>query len=537
MKKIILSIVFTCIFYVLFSQTYTIDGNAFLENETNHSGINIVLNRTAPSNITYTLSTDNTGAFSETIEEGIYNITYSKDGYVSQNLTDIYVYDNVHLDDLTLLSIGISGNLSGTLEAGTYSIGADVTVPSGEVLIIEPGAKLCFRENVKLLVNGQLIANGTSADSIVFTQKDDGVRWGGIHLFSHLDNQISYSIIEYSGKGGVIIDHSDATIHHSQISQNSNTESGYGGGISIENGNAILYNLSIFNNTTSNGGGISIVTHNNNVEIANCIIFNNTAAYMGGGILTSAYLSETVPTVSNSVIYNNSTGSANSGSIHEYHCSSNYINNIIYDNNRYGIYFSDDDIQNSYVAHNNIYGNASGNFYNTPDLIGEIITTNANGDQCDAYHNIHEDPMFVNANANDFHLLEGSPCIDVGVNDYAYHNFDLDDNVRIWSGTDSETQIIDIGPYEYGAPTEISLIEKISTINVFPNPANEIININSNRINLDEIIITDILGKVVLTKQNPAQNQAIDISHLKTGVYIVMLQANNVTHRKKIVKK
>jgi hypothetical protein len=53
------------------------------------------------------------------------------------------------------------------------------------------------------------------------------------------------------------------------------------------------------------------------------------------------------------------------------------------------------------------------------------------------------DPLFVNPDANDFHLQPGSPCINAGNNVYVTTSTDLDGNVRVIGGT------VDIGAYEF----------------------------------------------------------------------------------------
>ncbi len=42
------------------------------------------------------------------------------------------------------------------------------------------------------------------------------------------------------------------------------------------------------------------------------------------------------------------------------------------------------------------------------------VTTNVNGDSCDAYFNIQENPLFADTAAGNYHLTEDSPCIDAG---------------------------------------------------------------------------------------------------------------------------
>jgi parallel beta-helix repeat protein len=56
---------------------------------------------------------------------------------------------------------------------------------------------------------------------------------------------------------------------------------------------------------------------------------------------------------------------------------------------------------------------------------------------------ITNEPQFVNAAGNDFHLAASSPCIDTGANlDWMPGTTDLDGNPRIWNGT------VDMGCYE-----------------------------------------------------------------------------------------
>jgi hypothetical protein len=73
-----------------------------------------------------------------------------------------------------------------------------------------------------------------------------------------------------------------------------------------------------------------------------------------------------------------------------------------------------------------------------------------------------------------------------------------------------------------------------ASITVYPNPATDIISIESN-IEIKTVEIFDVLGKRVLTS---TQTQDINISHLQTGIYIVKANTeNNDSITKKIVIK
>jgi hypothetical protein len=61
--------------------------------------------------------------------------------------------------------------------------------------------------------------------------------------------------------------------------------------------------------------------------------------------------------------------------------------------------------------------------------------------------------IFEDIQNGNFHLAPGSIAIDAGFDTLGfYYPFDLDYNQRIWDGNNNGSAIIDIGPYEYGAP-------------------------------------------------------------------------------------
>lgn len=141
----------------------------------------------------------------------------------------------------------------------------------------------------------------------------------------------------------------------------------------------IIANCKIFNNKIScieNEGG----------EINNCLIYNNP----GFGVISS-YMSTSI---SNTTIYGNN----GPGIFVENNIKPEIVNCIVWNNQDADIICSDDSLM-SFCC----FGNA----------------TNNNG-------NISANPLFVNTSGDvsawDFHLQEGSPCIDAGDPDPQYHD-------------------------------------------------------------------------------------------------------------------
>lgn len=83
--------------------------------------------------------------------------------------------------------------------------------------------------------------------------------------------------------------------------------------------------------------------------------------------------------------------------------------------------------------------------------------------------------------------------------------------------------------------TGINQSESESSISVFPNPFNNsiTIKISSNTIN---IMIVDVLGKVVFEKQMVSNETELDLGHLNTGFYQMIVKGDNISYTQKIIK-
>jgi hypothetical protein len=76
---------------------------------------------------------------------------------------------------------------------------------------------------------------------------------------------------------------------------------------------------------------------------------------------------------------------------------------------------------------------------------------------------------------------------------------------------------------------------KISSLNIYPNPASDIVNI-SNTDNAKVISVADINGRIVLAQNVSGQNISLDVSALQKGVYILQLSGNNGIQVSRLIK-
>ncbi|MDA3844811.1 MAG: hypothetical protein PF588_10655, partial [Candidatus Kapabacteria bacterium] len=161
-----------------------ISGSVTVENLDDCSDVSIIFNKTVPDEKEYSVSPEVNGKFSIEIEEGIYDVAFTREFCEDVLLEDINMFDNKILDDVTLIYLGeyLYGSIEGVIEAGVYDVREDLIVESYKQLIIEPGTTLKFAEGVSFRVEGEIVAGGTESERIIFTSIDPDKIWTGLKL-------------------------------------------------------------------------------------------------------------------------------------------------------------------------------------------------------------------------------------------------------------------------------------------------------------------------------------------------------------------
>jgi parallel beta-helix repeat protein len=313
--------------------------------------------------------------------------------------------------DVTLSHNIISGNTANSSGGGAYIEGSstisisDNTI-SGNTAKIYHGGGIYFSSSSTATFTDNTISDNTA--------NHDG---GGIYFSSgtatFTDNTISGNTANSRNGGGIYFSEGTATFTDNTISDNTADE--HGGGIYVYDGETTtLINNVISGNITNSDDGGGVFIYGDTTTLTNNTITSNTAGDNGGGIWLELYDDSDAAHIYNNIIWNNSA-SSQGGDL--------YINND--GNNNF--------IASTVSLFNNDFDQtlASGIHIVLPFPIDSSNLNNL-------------DPLFVDADNDDYHLQAGSPCTEAGDNDAPeLPATDKDGNPRIGNS------VVDLGAYEY----------------------------------------------------------------------------------------
>jgi hypothetical protein len=354
----------------------------------------------------------------------------------------------------------LSGEISGTLEKGTYTVTGNLIVPAGKELKLMPGVILAFdgdglspETSPELQLLGDLIAVGTEAEPILFTVIEerrnsanayDGL-WGGIQAMSSCKYLIlKHTVVEYCGGPAQQSEAYDAgdpryTIHFANpegvlVVENSIIRHHADDCIRPQGGAKIAIINNKFYNVGETGGEglnakdgtVGVVAYNLFYSIA-----TNGSKPAGPGDGT---VQTNIDTYNNTFINSGFRRSqaGRGGSINYEDGAKGQIHNNLIVNCRFGIRLRGDDLPdlaNTHYSHNHYYAYDAAdqeNFWPMTDLdeSGKPITIIKDGDI------IQKDPMFASysvstdklenipASYTAFRLTANSPGLKAGKTDF-----------------------------------------------------------------------------------------------------------------------
>ncbi|MCL1921346.1 MAG: fibronectin type III domain-containing protein, partial [Kiritimatiellaeota bacterium] len=333
------------------------------------------------------------------------------------------VYAPIATDNKRITIQSVNGVEHTAIDGGNTNRCATLGASGGETFSALVGFTL---RNGYISGSGGASLYGTLSDCVLSNNVANfgGGAYGGILsrcLFA--DNRAN------NDGGGV----NNATVAHGTMTGNTAAN---GGGAAY----GALFDCAISGNKGGSGGGMY------NGTLANCTISGNTATGSGGGAYGSV--------MTNCVVSGNASATSGGGAYNGTMVSGLLSENVATGNGG-GMYGCT--LHNCTVAGNRA-NNGGGTYNGTMNncvVWGNAVNSGVNTNyyagtwrySCSlpvpgGTVNMEQDPMFRFAEAGDFRLLEGSPCIDAGTNYYAYGATDLAGNPRI------QGLRVDMGAYE-----------------------------------------------------------------------------------------
>ncbi len=371
------------------------------------------------------------------LESGLHTISLTiSDGENEFTKTRTEYIDVLASDEL----VGII-NFDRTLSDDTVRVMNNITIIGGVKLSIDPGVVLELQGNSKILIKGELLAEGAENDSIIFTVKDTtgfsdpslGGGWEGLEFSgtpaAEENSILNYCKIEYVKKSFAVnaLHFKNLKIYNSEISNC------YGVGlfnlfVDTDIRNSSFKNIRLYPSSQYTNMSPAISCFSGNLNLNNVLFSGNYCKSKGVISLNNSASEFTNVSIVNNISEANVLGMVylESGS------QPIFTNSILWNENAPEVYFSGNNSLTS--SYSNIQG-------------GENSIVNSESGTVNWLDgNIEENPQFV---INSDSLNSWSACINAGSPDTSglgLSQFDLNGNPRIFDG---ESDIIDMGVYEF----------------------------------------------------------------------------------------
>lgn len=476
----------------------------------------------------------------------------------------------------------------------TIYIDGNISIPDNVQLTICPGTYMHITEHFKINMQGSLIAEGTEADSIVFSGAISPDGWGGIRIdngenaasgamndndsskfaYCRFDHGNATDFIygyDEQDKGAALYINSFDKVKVSNCSFLDNEAETYGAAIYLKESHLKIDSCLFDNNYADKDGTIRCDA--GIIEASNCLFINNVSKfggvfdltdYSGGSVsycqfynndcFTGALsLDVSVGIIKNSVICNNDMTFG--VCVYSYKGDFQAINNTVaYNTAQQGgaFDFRPGEDQTGLIVNNILYGNTVSNIHTDKPGSLTVKYSIVEGDLNEGFVSeevIDTDPLFATATEGagiayrgdlaDWSITETSPAYNTGTpdtTDLGLGQVDIDGQPRIHGG---ESGRIDMGAYEAipGGLVSQADIDQTAELSVYPNPVCHIATVKGI-IGRSEWQITDMTGQQLKQGQTHGSHGSlfIDVNDLPSGVFMLHITDKQGRHSLKIVK-
>ncbi|MBZ0263933.1 T9SS type A sorting domain-containing protein, partial [bacterium] len=534
-----------------------VTGTCILETRQQHDGIEIRFIGKSPSAADETAATQDNGFFSINLQQGLYDVVFAHPEFYPDTLFNQLILDDTNLAN-TLDIIGLSGQISGRWEAGTYIFDGESFVADQDTLRLEPGAVMRFGEGSSLTIHGYLEALGDDDNPIVFEERYNHQSWAGIRFdntsaeesllqhctFRDADESairvVNSSIwvdecfftfnLTNSQGAAIYIQNGDAIINECKFTRN---EAGQGGAVYIDSSSVSISRSWFGYNYATEGGAICVFNSPDHISFQRNVFRDNTGE-RGAAI---AIQNQSSLAIRHCTLYDNDTVQDSEGAISIRGASTALVSNCIFFNNGMAMYIdnrSDIDLEYSdfYPANlNHILGSSPPGFHN-------LNSQNQNGDPCDIMYNIFLAPTFYPIQNDSILLREGSPCIDAGNPETA---FDPDDTI---ADLGAFYRDISLNPVIWSETAGNP--EKFEIASLYPNPFNHEVQLSValpqyGRLSIE---IYNVLGQHISTLadrpyQSGVHHFQFSGENLSSGYYFIQVSTageQTLTQRIQLLK-
>ncbi len=325
------------------------------------------------------------------------------------------------------------------LGSGIYIILARATLQNNWIISNSSNIATARGGGIGSLAADVIISNNVIAGNVLTGNLPDTIGGAGIYAENGspyiYSNTIQYNTV-YGNGGGIFVNNTlpeSPTIQKNLLQYNraiTPSTLANGGGVLVQNANGgfLVVDSNRFYSNTSDNGVLGIYATDRYQATNNILLHNG-----GGGI--HIYGTGSGAVANNLILY--TQGTYGGIRLTQYAGGMYVFNNIIMSNS-YGI---EVEVGSSPVrGYNLVYHNVLSNYISISGSVSSNLSA-APGD-------LNVDPLFVNVNAGDYHLKNGSPAINAGTNYPGAPAFDYDGNPRPYSRPDIADCRFDIGIYE-----------------------------------------------------------------------------------------